>query len=227
VHLEMVYVNKDGKKGIWDRPDATKMTIAEGFWNWFTQHEAELFNFDPDRETERERIFDQLITELQKVDPNLTFEFGPKETRREFVISAGGIKSTFPVVSSLVDAAPALDHWLVTAFRPRRTPPNVVEFRGKRVHPRDVRFSLLDNGKTAGVYLFIPGFREGDADWKQIGYLLLDDTLGEYDVESRLGLIKMHPPDAQTKGDRHPLEQLPALFDQLVSRLEGCSGKPS
>jgi hypothetical protein len=39
--------------------------------------------------------------------------------------------------------------------------------------------------------LFIPGFREDDVALQQIGYLLLDGALGEYDVETRLGLIKM------------------------------------
>jgi hypothetical protein len=214
---------REKESGIWN----LEMTAQEEFWNWFVQHEAELFDLNPNRESERERIFDELGRELQKVDPDLAFEFGPNEPRREFVISAGGIKRAFPAVASLVDAAPHLDRWQVTAFRPRRIPSNVVEFRGKRVDPRGVRFSLLDNGKTAGIYLFIPGFREGDADWKQIGYLLLDEALGEYDVESRLGLIKMFPPDTPTNEERHPLAELPALFDGLVSRLEGRSGRPS
>ncbi|HWY67422.1 MAG TPA: hypothetical protein VNX88_02095 [Terriglobales bacterium] len=207
--------------------EKTKRTAAEQFWAWFLQHERELFRFDPDKETERERIFDQLASELQKVDAHLTFEFGPRATRREFVISAGGIKSAFPAVTTIVNAAPALDRFLVTAFRPRRIPPNIVEFRDKRVDSADVRFSLLDNGKTAGLYLFIPGYQESNADWKQIGYLLLDDTLGEYDVEYRLGLIEMLSPDVRTEGERYPLAKLPALFDELVSRLEGRSEKPS
>jgi YD repeat-containing protein len=142
------------------------------------------------------------------------------------IISAGGIKRAFPAVASLVDAVPPLDRWQVTAFRPRRTPSSVVEFRGKRVDPGDVQFSLLDNGKIAGIYLFIPSFREDDADLKQIGYLLLDETLGEYDVESRLGLVKMLPPDTRTEAERHPQVELPILFDRLVSRLEGPSGIP-
>jgi|SRR5882672_7106219 len=203
------------------------MTAQEEFWKWFIQHEAELFALDPDREAERERVFDQLAGELQKVDPDLTFEFGPNEPRREFIVSAGGVKRAFPAVASLVDAAPPLDRWQVTAFRPRRTVSNVVQFREKRVDPRDVQFSLLDNGKMAGIHLFIPGFREDDADLKQIGYLLLDETLGEYDVESRLGLIKMLPPDVRTNGERYRLAELPALFDQLVARLEGRSGRAS
>jgi hypothetical protein len=203
------------------------MRAADGFWNWFIEHEGELFDLDPNREEERERISDKLATQLQKVDPDLAFELGPKEAKREFVISAAGLRRAFPAVIALRDAAPPLNRWQVTAFRPRRVSSIVLEFRGKQVDQSKVRFSLLDNGKTAGIYLFIPGFQEGDANWKQIGYLLLDETLGEYDVESRLGLIKMFPPDTQTMGERYPLAELPKLFDEVVSRLEGHSGKPS
>jgi hypothetical protein len=199
------------------------MTPQQEFWNWFRKHEVELFDFEADRE----RLFDQLAAALQKVDQDLTFEFGPKQAKREFVISASGLKRAFPAVSALADAAPPLERWRVTAFRPRRTPVSTVEFCGKRVDPKDVGFSLLDNGKTAGIYLFIPGLREDDASLKQIGYLLLDETLGEYDVEARLGLIKMLPPETCTDGERYPLSDLPARFDQLLARLEGRSGRPS
>jgi hypothetical protein len=194
------------------------------FWNWFIQHEAMLFDFDPRQEAARERIFDEFAKELQKVDPDLAFEFGPNEPTRELVISAGGIRRAFPSVVSLVGVAPVLGRWKVIAFRPRRLP-NVVEFHGKRIDPRDVQFSLLDNGETAGIYLFLPGFQESDSDLKQIGYLLLDQTLGEYDVESRLGLIKMLSPQTPTDLERYPLSALPTLFDELVSRLEGHSGR--
>jgi hypothetical protein len=199
------------------------MSVQEAFWNWFIQHEAELLDYEADQE----RVFDLLAAELQKVDQHLTFEFGPKEAKREFVISAGGIKGSFPAVASLVSAAPTLPHWRVTAFRPRRTPLNAIEFRDKQARPEDVQFSLLDNGKIAGIRLFIPSFQEDDADWKQIGYLLLDDALGEYDVESRVGLLKMYSPDASTTERRYPFVDLPQVFDQLVSKLEGGSRLPS
>jgi hypothetical protein len=201
----------------------TKTGPQENFWKWFIQHQAELLNFEVDQE----RIFDELAAELQKVDPDLCFEFGPGKTQREFIVSAGGIKRAFPAVVSLVDAAPSLPQWQIIAFRPRRTPINAIEFRGKSIDPNDVQFTLLDNGETCGLYLFIPDIRDDDFDLQQIGYLLLDEALGEYDVETQLGLIKMLSPDTPTKGDRHRFEDLPALFEQLVSRLEGRSGKPS
>jgi hypothetical protein len=199
------------------------MSVEETFWNWFLQHEGELLDFEADVE----RIFELLAAEMQKVDANLTFEFGPKEAKREFVVSASGIKNSFPAVASLVGAAPDFAHWRITAFRPRRTVHGIVEFRGKRADPDKIQFSLLDNGRIAGIRLFIPGFQDGDADWRQIGYLLLDDVLGEYDVESRLGLIKMYSPDSCTEEKRPPIKELPSAFDLLVSRLEGHSGKPS
>ena len=199
----------------------------ERFWGWFVTHEKELFEFDPTREAERERLFNQIASELQRINRNLAFELGPRGTTREFVISAAGLKSAFPAVVRLAEAAPALDRWQITAFRPRRAPVMTIEIGDKSVDPKDVQFSLLNNGKMAGINLFIPGFRDDDIALKQIGYLLLDETLGEYDVEMRLGLIKMLSPETTTTGSRHPLPQLPKLFDELVSILEKRSEKSS
>jgi hypothetical protein len=187
----------------------------QAFWKWFGDHEAELFDFEADQE----RIFDQLSDELAKVNPDLTFEFGPKEDKREFVVSAGGIERAFPAVISLTKAAPRFERWQVTAFRPRRTSLNIVNFGGKRVDPKDVQFSLLHNGHLAGLHLFIPGYTEEDTDLKQIGYLLLDDALGEYDVETNVGFIEMLPPENDTDMERYPLADLSARFDELMLQL--------
>src|SRR5260370_5887295 len=68
------------------------MTSQQEFWKWFSEHEGELFDFEADQE----RTFDRLASQLKKIDSNLTFEFGPKrDAKREFVISAGGIKRAF------------------------------------------------------------------------------------------------------------------------------------
>jgi hypothetical protein len=187
------------------------------FWNWFVKHQSKIREF----ELSHDSILDQLSTELQKVDVNLTFEVGPPGMVREFVISAGGIIDSFPSVVSLRNAAPNLTGWHINAFRPRRSPLNAIEFRGRVVSPKEVQFSLLDNGKNAGVYLFLPGYSEGDMDLRQIGYLLLDDALGEYDVETRLGFIKMLAYTETTTMVRYPFEELPIRFDELTARLEG------
>lgn len=204
------------------------MNREHTFWQWFLENEEELFNFDPTLETPREQLFDRLAAQLHRVDRDLTFEFGPNGGPiREFVLSAGGIKRAFPAVTSLVAAAPPLSRWRFIAFRPRRIPVCSIDCEGRHVDPKDVRFTLIDNGKLAGINLFIPNFRDKDLTLTSIGYLLLDEALGEFDVEMKLGLIRILPPEVRTEGDRYPLSELPRMFDQLVSRLEGRRSRPS
>ena len=49
------------------------MTTEKKFWRWFLEHEDELFSFEGNQEA----IFNRLADALHKVDPDLTFEFGP------------------------------------------------------------------------------------------------------------------------------------------------------
>jgi hypothetical protein len=198
------------------------------FWEWFVRQEGVLFAFEKDQE----RIFDELAAQLAKVDRELCFEFGPPEARgarevREFVISAGGIKGSFPALVSLAKAAPPLDRFYVTAFRPRRLPTNSIECGGFLVSPEEVEVSLLSDGKQAGLHVFLPDSVTEESARTVIGYLLLDEVLGEFDVETRVGTIEMYSATELTGFDRMPLTDLPAAFDRLVVRLEGHGSQPS
>jgi hypothetical protein len=194
------------------------MPKEQAFWKWFLRHEDDLLDFERDREA----VFDALAAELQRVNPDLTFEFGPKEGgSREFVISAAGIKGAFPAVESLAGAAPKLKRWKVTAFRPRRPVGNIIEFGNRRIDPEEFEYSLLQGNNELGLYLFIPGCSESNPELHEIGYLFLDEALGEYDVEMKLGLIKMFPPEAEIPGPRYPLRDLPGHFDEAFAEIRG------
>jgi hypothetical protein len=196
------------------------------FWSWFQDHEEQLFALNIENEEEREKLFDELARELQKVERDVTFEFGPAQSVREFVLSAGGIKRAFPAVLLLTKAAPPLARWKITAFRPRRDTGYAIQIGDTLVDPAQVEFILLNNGKRAALELFIPGMTD-DVAYKEIGYLLLDAALGEFDVETNLDGIDMLPITVHTEGKRHAFRELPALFDQLIARLDGRSEKPS
>jgi hypothetical protein len=145
------------------------MTKEQDFWDWFIAHDAEFFTFDPGIEPERERLFDKLEVELQKVHPKLTFAFGPRGAKREFVISAGGLKSGFPAVASLVSAAPRLERWNFIAFRPRRPLPCVLEIGGGEVSSGEKpgtdgtfpSFSLNERTQKMGYVPSVPGLSSG------------------------------------------------------------------
>jgi hypothetical protein len=198
-----------------NQTDVTSSTV-DRFWHWFADNDDRLFHFERDQEP----TFDALAAAMNNVDPDLTFEFGPvQEGRRDFVISAGGIRRGFDAVQRLAAAAPRSHRWNVIPFRPRRPIGNIIEFDGVRVDPASVEYSLLSSKTAVGIYLFIPGYTDDDSRFGQSAYLLLDEALGEYDVEMKLGLIKMFAPESQTNGPRYPLIELPLHFDDVYQRL--------
>jgi hypothetical protein len=193
------------------------VTPEQMFWTWFRQNEELLF----DLERDRDRLFAALTTALAAVAADLTFEFGPRiNGRRDFVISAGGIKSAFAAVTALAAAAPVLPHWNVIAFRPRRAAMMTISFSGRTVRPKDVEFCLLSNGRDLGIYLFFDGYRESErAIWGQIGFLLLDQGLGEFDVATKVGPIQFFPSSAHPEAARYPFPELPVIFDARFAEL--------
>ena len=185
------------------------------FWKWFQKHEQALYDFEKDQA----RVFDSLNAALTRVGADLTFEFGPKRSdgRREFVVSSGGIKSAFPRVEALCDAAPKLDHWIIIKFRPRRPTLHDLTYNEKQVKASEVRCLLFKDAKPnkVGIMMFLPGYRKGleKDDFGQIGYLFLDEALGEYDVETKVGAIVFDEMASKHFAQSRPLSELGSAFD--------------
>jgi hypothetical protein len=190
------------------------------FWQWFQKNENRLYSFENDRE----KIFDDLSAAIQKVNPDLTFEFSPvlADGRREFVISAGGIKSAFPAVESLYAAAPKMERWTFIKFRPRRTPIHDLTYADKKVRAQDVHYLLFkdENPGKVGIMIFLNGYKEDEkgAAWGQIGYLFLDEALGEYDVEMKVGAIVFQSQESKYFVGAHKLQDLPKDFDDYFKK---------
>jgi hypothetical protein len=197
------------------------VTRERGFWAWFVEHEDKLFRFEEDRETR----FDELAKALSKVDEDLTFEFGPTSGgKRQFVLSAGGIKRAFSAVESLFAQSPALRRFTVTKFRPRRPSLTDIEIAGLQIRTSEVFYRLAadDDPKKIGILLFLPGYtKDRDHQYGQIGYLFLDEALGEFDVETKVGFIDMLGHDSEYFEGASPIAELAAHFDQAFARRVG------
>lgn len=184
------------------------------FWKWFEKNEAMLFDFENDQQ----RTFSRLTAELQKVHPSLTFEFGPKlGNQREFVISADGQRSAFTEVERLHAAAPLLPKWSVLKFRPRREPFDL-EYRGLSVKAESVFVVLTPNRDKLDATMMIPGYTEKDNEtFVGVAFLILDNVLGEYDVETRIGVIKVQD-TSDVPQTASPLAELATQFDTRFGR---------
>ena len=187
------------------------------FWQWFEKHEDMLFNFEKDQET----VFDQLNRAMEKVHPDLTFEFSPVLTngKREFVISAGGIKQAFTKVEALYAAAPELNRWEFIKFRPRRSPLHDLNYGDKSISANDVHFKMFKDGEKVGLVLFLDGYNDQEHEiYGNIGYLFLDEALGEYDVETKVGFIEFHSRESHLFEGSRSLPDLPAAFDNYFEQ---------
>jgi hypothetical protein len=197
-----------------------KDTKEQAFWKWFEKNQDDLYHFEKNQEA----VFDRLSAAMGKVHEELTFEVSPvlEDGTREFIISAGGIKTAFPSVEALHASAPKLPKWKILKYRQRRFPINDVVFAGRNVKSADVHYAIFkdEDPKKVGIMIFLDGYTEADKGsvWGQIGYLLLDEALGEYAMETQVGAIVFF--DRSSKYFKHarPLAELPAHFDEKLGR---------
>ena len=180
------------------------------FWTWFQANERALLAV----KTCREPVCATLITELRRIAPELTFQFGPVvDGRREFVISADGIRDAFPAVQSLASAAPPLARWTITRFRPGLPGPHQLQFRGIALDSKDVLVRAVSDGDRIALTVALPKFvPTPEQRWEHAAFILLDASLGEYAVETRIGYIEFVATSARPNGEWVPLEEFASML---------------
>ncbi|HSY93541.1 MAG TPA: hypothetical protein VK812_19435 [Candidatus Binatus sp.] len=190
------------------------------FWKWFQAHDDDVFHF----ERNRQKVFEELAAQLRRVHSDLVFEFSSiSEGRREFTVSAGGIRAAFPEVTALVHEAPPLPHWEVIAFRQRKDVPKIRT--GDKELDRDaVFFDYVPVDDKIDMTVFIPGMADASTQdivgLKTIGYLFLDAVIGEYDVETKIAGIEFVDAAAFPERRRTPLRELPDVVDKLPETVQ-------
>ncbi len=189
------------------------------FWKWFTENEERLYNFQDDQM----KIFNETAKELNKINRYLVFEFGVKEgEKREFVISANGMKEAFPAVEALYYSAPKLERWDFIKFRPRRDDIIDIQIADVKVKADEVYFKLFPNYEThkIDIVLYLPNYSKDKKQiYDNIAILFLDEALGEYDVETKIGYIEIDDKSAKDFDEALPLKKLPEVFDELVNEF--------
>jgi len=181
-----------------------------------------------DFQSNQEVIFDKIQEQLHKINPNLTFEISSvKNGKRDFVISADGIIEVFPFVEKLYTSRPNLKEWNFVKFRPRRKIANSIRIGNKELYPDDIKFMFIQDDSVGkiGIALFMNGYNENEIEvYEQIGFLFLDEALGEYDTEIYVGNIILQGFDSDYFDKSVGIELLSNEFDKIKDTLD-CSCK--
>lgn len=179
------------------------------FWRWFEANGKKI-RAGVERQ-DHELIIKKLGDKLSKVDPGIVHEIGkPDKDTVELILSADGVKAGLPAVLALSRAAPSLPGFLITAFRPR-WPTLGLGILNRQVTSEDVRYRSEFDGEKLNLLVFLKGdFTERER--LMVGFLMLDQALGEYDVMTGVGAVSFEP---GSPSDAKPLSDLASEFDAL------------
>lgn len=184
------------------------------FWKWFLSKEKYIFD-NADNLKVRESIYDDISTELQKIDKNIVFELAPiqKNGTREFSISADGIEKSFPAVELLISKKPKIKNWNFAAFRQRIESEDLeIQYGNYKIGYDDIFFRYSIEENQLGIELNIRNYDE-TAEMQNAIYILLDSLLGEYDVTKKIDWIDWKKLDETNIKNLSKIIELRELID--------------
>jgi hypothetical protein len=159
---------------------ADEKNRIEEFWAWFAEHKLEFSRLA----TSDESFWDLALDQLKKVDEHFWFELSrDRHPAREFIVTAEGHVSSFPLAEKLVRLAPNVEGWAFIALKPPQGFQFTTTYEGTRFDPRQMRFLPLESEShpsDLGLRTAVPGLERTDKSAAHSAVLVILDTgLGE------------------------------------------------
>ncbi len=195
--------------GLFGNKFGIKKGDAHSFWDWFSREAPVIARELPSNLSQK--TIQDLGKALDSCEKGIAWEIGQnKEGVNELIISADGIRENIPRVQRLVQAAPQIPGWRIVAFR-QRTSGMSLQFGPHNLDDMTVLFRP-DDGLPVHATYYVPGMEAGRDRVMGAVFLLLDCTIGEWDVMTCIGEVRLDHP-AAAPPDAVPLSELPALID--------------
>jgi hypothetical protein len=190
-------------------------TKINAFWDWFQENEQAYFDLqlgDP----KQEQLFQDLMQEFRKLDEHLAFEFSMplEDGRREFVLTAQGMQKSFPVVFQLHEQAPEMPHWIIVPLKPRLNQDLMLNIGEVEFGFDDMFFRWAKDEDKIALQVHLRG-EFPDNLRIQLGFLMLDVLLGEYDVATRIGHLEFVQLEETEIENLSTIRDLPGLIDDI------------
>jgi len=193
-----------------------KKISEDDFWDWFQEKELAYYEL----EDSKDPLFNELHEKLTEYYDGLTYQFSIKspEGKKELVVSADGNIEAFPAVTALVDAAPEFSRWKIIAFRPRVSEEFELTMGEKVFSFDDFYFLHAMDVATIALQLHIRNF-EDTQEYQQAAFIVLDNVLGEYDMETKVGHIEFLRLDENKIEGLYGIKDLPVVVDDLFRQI--------
>lgn len=165
----------------------------EAFWRWFEANAALLAMKVPARP-----VMSGLNRKLQTLAKGLVAELDTNdEGKHTLVISAQGNKALFGLVMRLVAMAPPKLSWQVKAFRPGRSSHLALAMGRERLATDDLWITYQQGAEGwLDLVVYVPKLNQTS---KGLVLLLLDHTVGEYQVATKIGRLEVREKQEEDK----------------------------
>jgi hypothetical protein len=193
----------------------------EDFWAWFLAHKLEFSRLTLD-----DAFWDLALEQIKKVDEHLWFELSREShPAREFVVTAQGHVSSFPIAEKLVGLAPNIEGWAFIALKPPQDFRFTTTYEGTRFDPRQMWFLPLESKSHPGdfgIRIAVPGLDRVDKRTAHSAVLVILDTgLGER--SAALDIQHTEVAEMPTDPESHGYIELPELADYIARRKRRMS----
>ena len=181
------------------------------FWNYFESKHKNLVDHD---KIVNEALYLELVDKLKEVHEDLCLEIGHHATPKELVISADGIDDLFEFVEMIDTHKPQIPGWNVIKYRQHR---DDIEDQSITIGEETFKLSeilfdlIIDDEAGIVVVMFIPGFDEDNDAHEMLRWVILDNTIGEYDAVKKVGYFATYSTKQMKELDKNMTAEFKTL----------------
>lgn len=171
-------------------------------WQWFKINHRRLEGAS----ATDEQAFRQLSNLFRRIDRNMTYDVR-HDDQWELQVSADGIPELIPMVREVVDKAPRLEGWQVSAFRKPKDRPATITAYDQVFNSDTVRYTL-EQGKR--LTLYIPGLTEEN--YRHLSHcavIIVESLIGEYPLMTQIEELDYAELPEPAPAQLRPLSELP------------------
>jgi len=172
---------------------------AAAFWKWFVENEVRFRQVEKTNSEEALIFLDDLIGEMKPFNPWLKALAGPYgNDKHELIITADGDIALFCKVEELVQAAPAVEGWVITAHKPPLGFEGIsIDMYDKEFNAKSMSFfPILNDHYPDEVDIRLTHTEydsEEDKQFQAGGMIYLENGLGEINVATKIDRYEVGP----------------------------------
>ncbi|MCP2027361.1 hypothetical protein L1276_002518 [Flavobacterium sp. HSC-32F16] len=190
------------------------------FWNWFLQNEKDFFKVVKSRQNIHQGFLEKLAPKLDEVHNGIYFLTGMfDDDTVELILTPDGAIRNIYAIEELVNAAPQIKGWKITALKPSSDIQNIgIDYEGFKFNKDNLKFcpnTHEDYPDEIDLTVVYDDFVEENKGRIVNGvYIFLDNYLGELNSLTLIDNMKVVGPN-DTSEELIPIEK---LKDYLIWR---------